>query len=193
MTGLVGTFGNKAVAESMAVIGLKNEEWQLGYKNDAQVLFADVTGRSIHAVSALTGALEEKNIGFSNRTRTSNETEIIEVVGDGFSKLTNILGEDRVNQLNIDLQSPVINSAQWKEGFKTNASPVIYADTTDLNEETRRSVVRGLNSLGIESSSRVNSQGRDVLEVMGKSIPMMTKVADIATPDDKGNDLTKQL
>lgn len=184
MTGLVGTFGNKSVAQSMAVIGLQNEDWQFSYKNGAPVLFADITGLSIHAVSALKRALEEKEVDFSERTRSSNQAEVIEVMGEGFSKLTKIIGTDKVNQMNVNFNSPHVNAVKWSEGMKANSQPVLYTDITDVSPEIKSTLSKAMNALDIEGSERVNSSGRRMLEVTGTSIPKLTAVL----PRDTGNE-----
>lgn len=178
MAGVLGFFKKSGDnQESLSQQTLKDQGWELGFKGGiTPTLYVDVSKTSLQSNANLVNSLNSEGIEFNERIRQSNGAKVIEVTGDDFVKLANVIGVDRVNNLEQKLCIDVVKSANWQFGFKGGMAPVLYVD---LSKSQTESPAGALDRLGIKATERVNSKGHIVLEVFGlDNLAELNKIID---------------
>jgi fructose-bisphosphate aldolase class 1 len=137
----------------------------------------DVSNLSLQETTSIVNALNENGVEFSERTRASNRTKVIEATGPNFAKLGGIIGFDRVNELEAELHRNNLKSAPWDFGYKSGTIPILYVDSAALKGGmSSDSIEASLTRLGIQYRTRTRSSGSLNIEVVGTDMLELNKI-----------------
>lgn len=177
MSVLRGLFGGKAGDDTpTSVQTIKDQSWQLGYKGMAPALYMDVSALSLQDTSKVVNALNEQGVEFGDRVRSTG-ARVIEAMGGNFTKLANIIGVDRVNELDADLNRDILKAAPWDFAFKNGTIPLLYLDSAALRGDLGLgNIEASLSQLDIHYSTRTRSSGSTNLEVTGLDMLKLNEI-----------------
>lgn len=155
---------------------IKDQSWQLGYKGMAPALYMDVSALSLQDTSKVVNALNEQGVEFGDRVRSTG-ARVIEAMGGNFTKLANIIGVDRVNELDADLNRDILKAAPWDFAFKNGTIPLLYLDSAALRGDLGLgNIEASLSQLDIHYSTRTRSSGSTNLEVTGLDMLKLNEI-----------------
>ncbi len=163
----------------MSVATIKAQNWELGYKGGmVPTLYMDISKLSLQETTSIVSALNENGVEFGERTRSTG-AKIIETIGANFAKLGNIIGADRVNELEANIHREQLRSVPWQFGIKSGTIPILYVDSASLGgEQGMGSIEASLTRLNIDYGTRTRSTGSLNIEVTAQAMLKLNDIID---------------